>query len=516
MSRKPSLRNFVPARFPTLVAALVAGVHTLIALTHGGPVAVPDVSAYLSVAQWATGGIIPDPLHFFPGYGLLLAPVGWLSGADLHTAALILNGLFAASCVLGAASLAQSYGNSRHIGAVAALLAALHPSLSTASRIAWPETLLTASLLVIGLLLRDRSWALAGVVAGLSFAIHPRAIVIIIAISVVGGLSGRARRVIGGLTVGVSISGFCVYLTKAWPWSRVEAAISPGSGGGLAETISGQWLVFTATSGALAAVGLLMGLQKIWKGPERSSESFLALSALGMIALGGIALAGSDRADTLLYGRYVGPWVVPLTVIGLVALNSRTVTRRVVLIGSALTVIGFVVVFFSGEEQMQGARRIMTLGLGAIWSLFDNRLAPTLFFATAAALLGILCARIHLLIPVAICAVLAIGSTVSNHYHLHDVGQIADGQASTAELVPAGSSCLSHDVSTKSYALWLYRLELPEIDHQRVDISNGDKPCGRYVVATDDILTTCGNAKRLGAEPQAKWSMWLYPSMGCG
>jgi hypothetical protein len=234
-----------------------------------------------------------------------------------------------------------------------------------------------------------------------------------------------------------------------------------------------------------------------------------------MIVLGGWVLAGSDRTDTLLYGRYIAPWVVPLTIVGLVMLARRPVSRLTVGLAATSITVSFVVVVLAGDEVHQQARRIMTLGMGAIWRIFNAELLPTLLVAAGLGIFGVLCARRSVLMPLVVLIALAVSSTVTNHQHLHRVGRIADGQVTTAGLVPESAQCLAHDASTKSYALWLYRLELPEIRHQRLNIANGDKPCGRYVVATDDILTTCSNAKRLGAEPQAKWSMWLYPPVGC-
>ena len=74
--------------------------HLATAISHGGPVAVPDVVVYLSYAQWLNGGVLPTDPAFFPGYGLLLAGFGGLSGATLHTAAGIVNGLFASMIVV--------------------------------------------------------------------------------------------------------------------------------------------------------------------------------------------------------------------------------------------------------------------------------------------------------------------------------------------------------------------------------------------------------------------------------
>ena len=134
------------------IASATVLAHFLVAMWHGGPVAVPDVSAYLSVSQWLAGGFLPEPLHFFPGYGMLLAPVGWLSGSALHDSALVFNGILAGCCVFGAATLAGKCGGSSTVTTGAAALAAVHPSISTASRIAWPETLLALAVLVLSLI----------------------------------------------------------------------------------------------------------------------------------------------------------------------------------------------------------------------------------------------------------------------------------------------------------------------------------------------------------------------------
>ena len=67
-----------------LIAAVTITVHLLIAVTHGGPVALPDVSAYLSYGQYLHGGYLIDPTPYFPGYGLAHALFGNLPGPQLH------------------------------------------------------------------------------------------------------------------------------------------------------------------------------------------------------------------------------------------------------------------------------------------------------------------------------------------------------------------------------------------------------------------------------------------------
>ena len=55
-----------------VLAAVLSG-HLITAMAAGGPVAVPDVPAYLGIAQWVGGdGLAPESIPFQPGYGLLL------------------------------------------------------------------------------------------------------------------------------------------------------------------------------------------------------------------------------------------------------------------------------------------------------------------------------------------------------------------------------------------------------------------------------------------------------------
>ena len=70
-------------------------VHLVIALTHGGPVAVPDVSAYLNITQRLWGGFSVPELPYHPGFGLVVGPFGFLGGDAVHTAALCVNAALA-------------------------------------------------------------------------------------------------------------------------------------------------------------------------------------------------------------------------------------------------------------------------------------------------------------------------------------------------------------------------------------------------------------------------------------
>jgi hypothetical protein len=163
----------------------------------------------------------------------------------------------------------------------------------------------------------------------------------------------------------------------------------------------------------------------------------------------------------------------------------------------------------------ESVRRIMTLGLGSVWSVLDNRLTFTLVAAASLCVVAYATMARGPSIAVAMFIVLASASTITNHGHLNEVGKIADGQVTVAALVPEETSCLSHDASAKSYAMWLYRLELPEMQHRRVHLAAGQQPCGGYVIAGTDALNDCDGAELLATEPRAQWGLWRYPTQSC-
>lgn len=514
-AKSRTIISLLISRTPRFLAIGTAVGHVVVALTHGGPVAVPDVSAYLSVSQWLYGGVLPDGLAYHPGYGFLLGLFGGLTGSDLHTAALITNGVIAGICVLMVTRLMERHGAPQWAILCAALVAALHPSMSAASRIAWPETALVAVLLALGLLVDQDKWTWAGAAAGVSLVLHPRALVIVGAVVVVAVVERRVRQTLRGGVPALVVAGLLLQVTGSWPSARINAAQTLGDGPDPLTTIAGQWLALGAGTGGLALIGLTVAAVTFLKRSWPPSGALLCVSAVGMLVLGGWVLAGSARMDTILYGRYIGPWAVPLTVVGLAAVCRGAVTRRLVMALSVSTLAAALLTAAISSQVTDPGRRIMTLGLGFFWHVFDGRLTLVILLSLVVVLAGIFGSQRSSLIPLTLFGLLALASTIVNHVHLHEVGRIADGQVSTAQSVPPDVTCLAHDISSKSYAMWLYRLELPDIDHRRVNLSAGEEPCGRYVVAAITALDDCDGAKLVGTEPRANWGLWKYPSQVC-
>ena len=158
----------------------------------------------------------------------------------------------------------------------------------------------------------------------------------------------------------------------------------------------------------------------------------------------------------------------------------------------------------------------MTLDVGVLWEWLGHSPVTVGLVALAIVVVGIIASRYSVRVPLLLLFLVALPSTILNHQHLHRVGQVADGQATSAQVVPTSLTCLSHDNSVKSYAIWLYKLELPQIEHRRVDLSKGQRPCDRYVIADISLVDTCVGATLVHKEPRASWGLIVYPEQGCG
>ncbi len=603
-------RVFVRASVGIGVLLAVLAVHLRTAIVAGGPVAVPDIPAYLGIAQWVGGdGLAPGDIPFQPGYGLLIAPLVAVSqvsllatqGEVVHYLALVVNALAATAAVVVAGRLGLICSGRWWIAGAAGLIAAVHPSLSSASRIAWPETLLTLAVLTVALAVAfaakvagsaasRRAWARAGLVATLAVALHARMLVLVAVVVLTALLCRIGRRAWaslgGGLLVGSAATAVALSLTGTWPTERLSEAAQLDRGAEPILTVAGQLLALGGGTVGLGIMGLIIGLGVAYGlirrrpldgenapaaadspatttvDPRAAALVCLALGALGAVLLGGWTLTGSARADALLYGRYVDPWAVPLAVAALAWLAAWQPSRRRVsaVLGvsaaAALTACALIVSTADGYDA--APRRIMTLSFSPAWTWLDDRLSAVAVAALVASLLGALLAaaawlaraagtggsatsalppapdaaddarRSAAVAPTAVLgtlvaavAVLGAVATVTNHRHLAEVGAVARDQVTAAAAVSDavesdGLTCLAHDrTSVPDYALWLYRLELPEITHERVSLNAGDRPCSELVVADDGLAERCTNARRLIDEPAASWALWHLPGRRC-
>jgi hypothetical protein len=241
----------------------------------------------------------------------------------------------------------------------------------------------------------------------------------------------------------------------------------------------------------------------------------IAASAVGMMGVGALSLYGSQRIDTLLYGRYMGPWALPLIILGLAAICRSEIDTKVIFGAISSILIALAIGLLASSQVSVSGRRIMTLDLGVLWAAFNQRYVVVAVVAAVASIVALLTVNKVPTLTVALLCLLAISGTALNQIHLRNVGAIAEGQSAVARFVPEETKCLSHDDSVKGYAIWLYRLQLPETHHGRIDLDAGEKPCGGYVIADADALIECGGAELLADEPRGTWGLWKYPTQGC-
>lgn len=425
------------SRWHWWLAAAVAVVHVVLALRAGGPVALPDVVAYLSVATWAAGEgpLVISPVYA-PGFGLLLAPAAWLtsSAATLHAVALVVNGIVHALVVVVAVELARCLAPSRRgvagvrpmcwMCALMGAFAATFPALVSASTIAWAEPTLALILCAIALCVAraagaggascQRRWLLvAGVLAGVAPVFHPRLVVLLGALAVSVAASRALQRwwrwAVTGAVLGVVLAVGAYVLTGLWPTARtVEAAGSVNSEWlGVA---AGQMIALAAATFGVGLVGLFASLWLRRDSSTWSVATFLSTGATGVVLIGGLALAGSDRADVFAYGRYVAPWAVPLVAVGLAALAELASGRRDAersLIGRPFVerrrrrpstlvaaAVGFggvmvgVALVFAPDAALRPALGVMTLSTGALWMVAGSANVDGVVVA-AAVLVGV-------------------------------------------------------------------------------------------------------------------------------
>mgnify|MGYP001234096115 CR=1 FL=1 len=498
--------------------------HVTTALTHGGPVAVPDVPAYLSVAQRFWGAVPVIELPYHPGYGFLVAPLGFLSGDALHTAALCVNAVLAGIVVWMVQRLVRRSEAPQWVLWCSTAISVLHPSISHTSRVAWPETLLVVLLLSIGLCvtsLHPQKLYTVGLLAGLAPLVHPRAVVLAVSVLFLGWCTGRVRETAIGAGLGLLATVATLQISDTWQAARLTAAQTVGSEPGPIVTGAGQLLAFSTSTAGLGLIGIFSGItlivrQKSWT-PHDQVLSFFALSAGAMLVLGGWVLAGSNRSDTLLYGRYMDPWAVPIVVSTLCLVAKRPISRKIIGLSTVAVVVAFALVRVEVDHVTEPARGVMTASLRVLWVAADENLSMVLLFAALTSLISIVGMWRNLRVTLCALLLLAAASTVVTHSHLRDVGQVSAGQATLAGLVSDDAQCLAHDSSSvKPYAIWLYRVQLPRIQHRNVDLSANQEPCGVFVIADTDALTGCTGTQFLGQEPRATWGLWRYPVAGCG
>ena len=307
---------------------------------------------------------------YMPGTGLVVA-AAWLITSDptiAYRIAVVMAALLGLAAIAPLRALAREFGAAPNVATVTSALVVVAPSRALASNYVWGENLLVvcvATALLLVLRLREgptvRHAVYLGAVAGAAFLAHGRALPFSLAVLAVGALLMRRHRRqlcallgIGALTLSISYLlyryvGSSLYLADERVSKTLDdiSRIDLVSYAGLA---AGQvWYTVAAWAGLTvigAAALLARARREGWRGPA-SGATLVLLSVSATVPL---LLSNPEtvdgRAHVYIYGRYLDAFLVPLAVIGLVAL-VRGVRAR-----TGLVVVGLGAVAAAGAALM--------------------------------------------------------------------------------------------------------------------------------------------------------------------
>lgn len=321
---------------------------------------VADEPGQLAMARWLAGGTrwnMFDHSTWRPGYSALLAPAFWIvdTGEGAVRAALTLNavlaGVSAAILVrlLARWTVTWTDADGRPtIGpwacAGTATVVAVAPAAIAASAYTWAEAMVTCTFLATlwwtqrfvdtGRLGHALTATLAAAVAmtthGRSLALLPTVVLVAALLLVVRGRRYAAAAAVAGYgaLLGVASLWFTDWVHDAvWdapgevntPGTVIERRDAPVA---LLDSFVGQaWYQLVASVG-MVGVGAAVVLLSWWRPArylDRRSAAVLVTLTAPLVLTSVTFMADRDRADQLVYGRYVDAVVWPLAAIGIVA-----------------------------------------------------------------------------------------------------------------------------------------------------------------------------------------------------
>ena len=523
------------------VVVVVATAHLVLSAPLPGPSLLWDGTAYLSVARWLAGEATPylgHLGHYSVGYPLLLVPVVWATSSldGLFDGARLVNAAAIASTVPALALLGERLGGLRRTAALAiAAVAALLPAVAVQSGFEWAESVFAASVVwsaVAALAWAERPTNARAVVLALASAgcylVHPRGLAVAVATLVV--LAVGRQRVAGAAVLVAALAG--AWLLNRWAvdtlWnpavqdqsaSLVRTITTPSRWDDAARRGAGQlWYGVVATVG-LAAFGALRLVTLARQRPLRGRTLAAGWIVVGVVATFGVAvtkLAAVDRPDQLVYGRYLDPWLVVLTVLGA---GAVTVTRRLTVV-RATGALAVAVLTVNGTGALEGV--VMPLNiLGAL--AFDltagarvDVAAITALALIAGAVVAVVLTAIdrHPALVGAVLAIVAVGAGASvAERHVQPFAVDANGSfvlGDVLDLVDEDAP-IAYDMAVFD-ARGTNRYQLANRDRRFTffDSRRGEVPAHDLVVAGKDLATPpAPGARPVFPEPHRVQVLWV-------
>lgn len=350
------------------MAAIVAAFVVSVVVRIYGPTVHPDEFGFLANGQVIIGhdeAKIFSPSFYPAGYGIVTGLGALLTGSieGSYRTAIVVNAVLVLIVAWATARLARrGFGASVGASRLAGALVLVAPGTSVSALYSWPEVATRLGFIgLVGLVVcaaRRRTTiavlAMCGYV-GLLPALHGRFTLMVPIVCLVVAWWALARdipRVLGLAGVAVSAGAyFLTYLLNSW----VKSTLYPTSLDqenrlmrrladysmwfALVRRIAGQSWYLLATSLGVAGIAIGWALVQIWgrgrrdlsilrHDPERVALAVVVASMAGLLFTGGLQLLHGNRADHLIYGRYVETLVPVLWMLGVVALERASVVAR--------------------------------------------------------------------------------------------------------------------------------------------------------------------------------------------
>lgn len=541
---------------------------------------VADEPGQLAMARWLAGGTrwnMFDHSTWRPGYSLLLAPAFWIvdTGEGAVRAALTLNAVLAGISAIVLTRLIVRWTSSwtRDDGRPAigpwtiagiAVAVSLAPAAISASAYTWAEAMVTCTFLLTlwwtqrvadsGQLAHALVAVFAAAVAmtthGRSLALLPTAIVIAAAALVAHRRRLAAAAVVGyGAALGLASLSFTRWVHAAvWddptgintPGSVIERLDAPAA---MLDSFIGQsWYQLVASLGAVGIGAGVVSGSLLWprnRLDRRAAAVLIALTA-PLVMTSVTFMADRDRADQLVYGRYVDAVVWPLAAIGVATmvrmLRERTTDRSgpsagvILATATACGAFGLIVAWRHGD-QLAGdvGLRMMVPGLLPYIGGADGVPVLTITAIVTVTLCSLAVATRRELgrAGLATVATVVAAALVWSGVRVHDAQamalnswDIAEQVARVDEIVPSGEPIgvvIVHDrehprvpYTTQRQRYQLYQLYLTE--REVVWERTPQRPTTRYVFAPRGYppLVDAG-ATVLWGDPAVRVALWELP-----
>ena len=388
------------------------------------PLANPDESAFLIAARVLAGGHATDFSYstlYQAGYPLLLAPVYWFTSnaVVVYHSVMVINSAFSALLMPLAYVAGRRLGLVRPAAYAVALVTALLPAGLFYAQYAMTDAIYPV--LVLAFLLAVHSWltartargqwaAAAGsaLLAGYSYAVHSRGIVIVASFVVVALVVTWRRLVLrrtvlaAGVVLVASIGAAVLldrYLSAAmYPEGtrdlRAQMVTTLHSVNGVLDVVemaAGQLWRLVLDSWGVAGIGLMAAVAVIFRRRFRADLRIMAAVGVAVTVVTAATAPAAlppDQSQTWASGRYLDGMIVTFFVAGaVVLLRARPRFILVCAAGTAvLTVLSALMVYVYAGSSLPTSAFSTAFNFGEPAVLTQNWTSASVWLSTGAAL----------------------------------------------------------------------------------------------------------------------------------